>query len=185
VAEGAGGSGRHTTGASETAACRVMNPHALLRVSFRAGIAVKAFDGLLETIGGVLLWFVRPDQMSRALGFIFQHELSRNPHDFFAKHVLHFSATLTHGSVLFASLYLLSHGVVKIFLAVALWMDELWAYPLAIVVFGAFSVYQVYRYVHTHSLPLLALTVFDVAIVWLTWAEYGVQRAERESRAAD
>lgn len=157
-----------------------MKPHALLRTSFRAGIAVKAFDGLLETIGGVMLWFIKPDEMNRALHFLFQHELSQDPHDFLAGHLLRMSAQLAHP--LFASLFLLSHGVVKLLLAIALWMDDLWAYPLAIFVFGGFTVYQVYRYTHTHSLGLLVLTVLDIAIVWLTWAEYGVQKSERRAR---
>jgi uncharacterized membrane protein len=155
--------------------------HRLLHATFRTGIAIKGFDGLLETIGGVLLWLIKPSTMNRALHFMFQHELSQDPHDFIARHVLHFQASVTHGSVVFASLYLLTHGVVKIVLAAALWMNDLWAYPLAIFVFGAFTVYQIYRYSHTHSIALLVLTVFDAAIVWLTWAEYRVQKSARTS----
>ncbi|MGH9737017.1 MAG: DUF2127 domain-containing protein [Candidatus Acidiferrales bacterium] len=160
-----------------------MIPHSLLHGTFRVGIAIKAIDGILETIGGTLLWFVMPAAMNRALRFIFQHELSRDTHDFFATHLPHFSASVAHGSIVFASLYLLSHGVVKIVLAAALWMNELWAYPLAIFVFGAFTVYQIYRYAHTHSLALLILTVFDAAVVWLTWEEYGAQMSARKSKA--
>ncbi|MGH9560745.1 MAG: DUF2127 domain-containing protein [Terracidiphilus sp.] len=149
-----------------------MNSRLLLHDSFRTGIAIKAFDGVTETIGGLLLWFIKPTEMNRALHFLFQHELSQDPHDFIANHLLHASQSLAHTGPLFASIYLLAHGVVKIVLAIALWMNELRAYPVAIVVFGAFAVYQIYRYSHTHSLALLILTVFDVAIVWLTWEEY-------------
>jgi uncharacterized membrane protein len=162
-----------------------MKPHALLRTSFRAGIAIKAIDGVLETIGGILLWWIKPAEMGRALHFAFQHELSLSRHDFVAKHLLHFSAQLANSKPVFASLFLLSHGIVKIVLAVSLWMDELWAYPLAIFVFGGFTVYQIYRYTETHSLGLLVLTILDVAIVWLTWEEYGVQRAERAVKSTD
>jgi uncharacterized membrane protein len=49
---------------------------------------------------------------------------------------------------LFASIYLLCHGAAKVALVVALWMNALWPYPLTIVVFGAFSVYQTYRFSH-------------------------------------
>ena len=45
-------------------------------------------------------------------------------------------ATGGHGPYLRVG-YLLSHGLVKIVLAIALWMNRLWAYPLAIFVFGA------------------------------------------------
>lgn len=159
-----------------------MRPHSLLHTTFRTGIAIKAVDGLLETVGGVLLWFIQPAEMNRALHFLFQHELSQDRHDFVANHLLHMSAQLANGKPVFASLFLLSHGIVKIVLAIALWMDDLWAYPLAIFVFGSFTVYQVYRYTQTHSLGLLVLTVLDVAIVWLTWEEYGVQKSARQSK---
>ena len=119
--------------------------------------------------------------MSATLQTLCQHELSRDPHDFIAAHLFHISERLAHGNPLFASIYLLSHGLVKVLLAIALWLDELWAYPLAIGIFGAFSMYQIYRYTHTHAIALLVLTVSDVAIVWLTWQEYRVQKSAREA----
>ena len=70
----------------------------------------------------------------------------------------------------------------KAVLAALLWMNKLWAYPLAIVIFSAFSVYQIYRYTHTHAFALLVLTVFDVIIVYLTWEEYGAEKLRRAER---
>jgi uncharacterized membrane protein len=153
----------------------------LLRATFRAGITMKGVDGLLEAIGGVLLWFINPPAMSATLQALFQHELSRDPHDFIAAHFLHISERLAHSDPLFASIYLVLHGTVKVAIAVALWLNDLWAYPLAIGVFSAFGIYQTYRYIHTHSIALLLLTISDVAIVWLTWAEYRVEKAAREA----
>jgi uncharacterized membrane protein len=86
---------------------------------------------------------------------------------------------LLSGNKLFVSLYLLSHGLTKVILVVALWMNALWAYPLTIVVFAAFSVYQMYRYSFTHSIVLLLLTIFDIAIIYLTWMEWREQETER------
>ena len=56
--------------------------------------------------------------------------------------------------------------------------DELWAFPTGIAVFGAFAVYQIYRYTYAPSGWLLALTVLDVAVILLTLAEW---RRVRES----
>jgi uncharacterized membrane protein len=159
-----------------------MNAKSILHGTFRTGIAMKGIDGLLEMIGGMLIWFIKPSAMGATLRALCQHELSRDPHDFIAVHLLHSSEKLAHSDPLFASIFLLSHGFVKAVLAVFLWFGELWAYPLAIFVFSAFSVYQIYRFTHTHSILLLVLTVFDVAIVWLTWSEYRVQNAAREAR---
>jgi uncharacterized membrane protein len=160
-----------------------MNSLSILRASFRTGITVKGIDGLLEATGGVLLWFIKPESLGWTLQQIFQHELSRDPHDFIAAHLLHASEKLAHSDPLFASIYLLSHGLVKAMLSIFLWMNKLWAYPLAIGVFSAFSIYQVYRYSHTHSTFLLLLTAFDLSIVYLTWEEYCVEKSRRGERA--
>jgi len=160
-----------------------MNLKSILRGTFRTGITLKGLDGLLEAVGGVLLWFIKPEALGSTLQEIFQHELSRDPHDFVAAHLLHISEKIASSDPLFASIYLLSHGLVKAVLAVLLWMNRLWAYPLAIVIFSAFSVYQIYRYTHTHAFALLVLTLFDVIIVYLTWEEYGAEKLRRSQRA--
>jgi uncharacterized membrane protein len=67
---------------------------------------------------------------------------------------------------------LLWHGVVKIGLVWALFRKYLWAYPIARVAFGLFLAYQVYRYSHTHSVWLLALSILDIFVIVLTWLEY-------------
>jgi uncharacterized membrane protein len=157
-----------------------MKVHSLQHNAFRAGISVKGFDGILETVGGVLLWFVRPSSFAWLQNF-WLHQISYSRHNFIAVHMLHMSQRLASSDPVFASIYLLSHGLIKVILAIALWLDELWAYPLAISVFGAFCVYQVYRYTHTHSEALLWLTVFDVAVVVLTWQEYRLRASTRKA----
>jgi len=62
--------------------------------------------------------------------------------------------------------------VVKIFLVAGLLRNRRWAYPAALAVFGTFILYQVYRFSYTHSLGLVALTIFDLAVMWLIWREY-------------
>ena len=76
------------------------------------------------------------------------------------------------GAQQFAAFYLLSHGVVKTWLIVGLLREKLWYYPVAIVVFVGFVVYQVFRFQVTHSSWLLVLTVVDIVVIWLTWHEY-------------
>lgn len=147
--------------------------------TFRVGITLKGIDGLLETIGGVLVWFITPSSMNRVILTLFQHELSRDPHDYIATHLLIASQKFVSGGKMFASMFLLSHGIVKVVLVVALWLNRLWAYPLLILVFGAFSVYQTYRFAHTHSLGLALLTIFDLFIIYLTWQEYREQKRIR------
>ena len=156
---------------------------ALLHGTFRASIALKGVDGVLETIGGALLWFVKPSAMNSIVVRLCQHELSRDPDDVVARYVLHSAQRTSAADPTFASVYLAAHGILKIVVVTALWKNKPWAYPLTIGVFGIFIGYQVYRDAHTHSITLALLTVFDAMVIWLTWREWQQQRAVR--RRAD
>lgn len=152
-------------------------PKDLLDRTFEVAISLKGLDGVLEVIGGLILLLVTPATINRIVAALTQHELSQDPHDFLAMHLLNSAQGLTKGSVLFASIYLLSHGVVKIVLVVALLRNQLWAYPWMIVFLFLFIVYQIYRIVLVPPSPgLVALTLFDLFVVWLTYREYQKQR---------
>ena len=99
-------------------------------------------------------------------------------------HLLRASEMLLSSNRLFASMYLLSHGATKVILVVALWMNALWGYPLTIFVFGAFGAYQMYRYSDTHSIAMLLHSIFDAALIYLTWMEWREQNAEKRSHSA-
>jgi len=152
----------------------------LLDRTFEVGILLKGLDGVLELVGGALLLVVSPATINRITGALTQHELSEDPHDVVATHVLRISHGLTGPAVGFAAAYLLLHGVVKVALVLALLRNKLWAYPWMIAFLVAFIVYQLYRIALDLSPGLVALTVFDAVIVWLTWREYRKQRSSRQ-----
>ncbi len=143
-----------------------------LHRSFQVGITLKGIDGVLEVIGGILVWFITPT--NGAVAAIGRHEQA-GPHNFLVRHFFHSVHILANGDKFFVSSFLLSHGIVKIVLVAALWFNRLWAYPLMILVFGGFGIYQIYRLSYRFSSFLLALTIFDFVVVWLTWREYQEQ----------
>ena len=108
-----------------------------------------------------------------------QHELSQDPHDYVARHLLSSTQHLVHGTTLFAAIYLLSHGAAKLVLVVAVLQGRLWAYPGIIALLGAFIAYQCYRLVYRFSIGLTLLTVFDAFVVWLTWREWRARARPR------
>jgi uncharacterized membrane protein len=120
---------------------------------------------------------VSPATIDRVVTSLTQHELSEDPHDFLATHLLKTAHGLTGSAVLFGAVYLLAHGVVKVILVAALLNHQLWAYPWMIVFLGIFIVYQVYRLSLEPSVGLTALTIFDAVIAWLTYYEYRKQLA--------
>src|SRR5437773_5574389 len=149
----------------------------LLYRTFEVGIILKGLDGGLEVIGGLLLLVVSPATIDRVVTSLTQHELSEDPHDFLATHLLKTAHGLTGSAVLFGAVYLLAHGLVKVILVGALLKNQLWAYPWTIAFLGVFIVYQLYRLSLQPSVGLTALTIFDAGIAWLTYREYRKQLA--------
>ncbi len=140
--------------------------------AFDIGISLKGLDGVLEVIGGIILIFATPARINKLAHYLTQSELSRDPHDFLANYLTHAAHNFTGSTQIFSSIFLLTHGAIKIFLVAALWKNKHWAYPTAIAVFGAFTVYQIYRYFLGPSLFLIVLTILDIFVIALTWLEY-------------
>lgn len=151
-------------------------PRDLLDRTFEISLIVKGLDGLLELIGGLLLLVVSPVTINAFTVWITQHELSEDPHDFVATRLLHLSAGLTGSATHFAAAYLLLHGAVKVVLVVAVLRNQLWAYPWMIAFLLIFIGYQLYRIALEPEAWLIALTVFDAFVAWLTWREWNKQR---------
>lgn len=144
--------------------------------AFRISVTLKGVDGALEVIGGVLLLALSPRSIDHFVRALTQHELSQDPHDFVARHLLQASGGLRHGTRAYAGTYLLGHGLAKVGVVVAVLRDQLWAYPAMIVLLGAFIGYQLYRLSHHATVGLALLTAFDALVVWLTWREHRSRR---------
>ena len=143
-----------------------------LHLAFRISLIVKALDALIEMAGGVAAYFTTRHFLVGVVKSIVQGELSEDPRDFVANYLLHSAQHFSISAQHFTSLYLLSHGAVKLWLVVGLLRSKLWYYPTAIIVFTAFVAYQLYRFTFTHSPWLLLLTVVDVVVIVLSWHEY-------------
>jgi hypothetical protein len=79
--------------------------------TFKIGLLLKAADGVLEIIGGLLLLFLSPAQIDHIVRTLTAHELAQDPHDLVARHLLHTTSHLTTATTLFGAIYLLSHGI--------------------------------------------------------------------------
>ena len=164
--------------ASETRRGRIV--HALFDIS----VIIKGIDGVLEVVGGALLFVVSPARLHELVRVLTQHELSRDSHDVVATYLLRSSEQLSGSAQTFGAMYLLWHGVVKVALVTGLLLKQRWAYPVAILAFVLFLLYQLYRYNHTRAPELLVLSVIDVVVIVLTWLEYkrlGALHGFRES----
>lgn len=150
----------------------INEPRDLTDRAFRIGLVLKALDGMLETVGGLLLLFLQPEHIDRFARWLTHGELSQDPHDFIATHILKTAHDITGAGLVFGAIYLLSHGVVKLVLVVEVWRNHIWAYLGLIGVTTLFVIYQLYRMANKFSVGMLLLTIFDLVIIYLTTKEY-------------
>lgn len=162
---------------------RRMTEAHLRELLFRISVLLKGLDAVLEIAGGIALWAVNPGLIVRVVGLLTQDEIAEDPRDFVANHLRHAASHFSLAGEHFMAIYLLGHGIVKIFVVVALLRNKLWAYPVSLIVFGGFVVYQVYRFTLTGGIGLIALTVFDLIVMWLIWLEYRAARSLVRARA--
>jgi uncharacterized membrane protein len=143
---------------------------------FEISVLLKGAHALIECIGGLVLAVVSTSAIARLVNALTQDELIEDPNDFVAVHLLSLAQNFTVATQHFYAFYLLSHGVIKVFLVIGLLRNKLWAYPVSLVVLGLFIVYQLYRFSYTHGFGLIVLTVFDVVVMGLIWHEYRLVR---------
>lgn len=151
--------------------------------AFRTGLFLKALNGLLETIGGLLLLIVKPEQINHFVNWLTADELRSDPHDFIASHLVNSANHLTGSSLVFGSVYLLSHGIIKLVLVIEVLRDHLRAYLALIVVTSLFVVYQLYDLIFVKvTISFILLTIFDFLIIYLTQKEYRRHKAKHETK---
>lgn len=144
--------------------------------AFMISLAIKAADAILELVVAALLALVDARVLTNAVIRLVAKELVHHPEDRLAAWVANAAENFSIDAKTFAVLYLASHGIIKLILVIGLYRNQAWAYPVSIVAFAAFIVYQVHRFTFTHSPFLIVLTVFDLVVIVLVWHEWRVRR---------
>ncbi|MCO6186712.1 DUF2127 domain-containing protein [Rhizobium sp. L1K21] len=158
-----------------------MNEREIHRI-FKASIALKGFDALVEFACGLALAFISTQSILHLVSLLTLHELTKDPSDAVANALLQWAQQFSVSTKTFYAFYLASHGLVKLLLVAGLWKEKYWAYPASLWVLGLFIVYQLYRFSHTHGPMLIALTIFDLFVVLMIWHEYRLVRKGRSVR---
>lgn len=133
---------------------------------------LKGINGVIETIGGILLLAFDVHTIEHIFVKISLLELPRGPHDIFAHAIHHMAYQFSASAKFVGGVYLLSHGFFKVGLVTALQFKKRWAYPVALYFLLLFISYQGYRIVLHFSAGLLFLTLLDVLLMWLIWQEH-------------
>jgi uncharacterized membrane protein len=143
-----------------------------IHLLFEVSLWLKGAFALIEIIAGIAAYFVSQKLLLDLIHWVMKDEFAEDPHDLVANYLLHSVQSLSVSSQNFAAIYLLGHGIIKLWLIIGLLRKRLWYYPVAMVVFGLFIIYQLYRFTFTQSVWLMLITALDIVVIALTWHEW-------------
>ena len=151
----------------------------LIDKTFEIVILIKSFFGFFEILAGIIFAVSGNLIINNIIIAFAQQEIADDPNDLVANLLINSVNDFYAGTYLFAVIYLILHGVINLFLAIALAKNKTWAYPWAMAGFSSFIVYQTYRYFHTYSSMLLILTMLDVFVVLVIFLEYRKKKRKK------
>jgi uncharacterized membrane protein len=152
------------------------HPQTVLDKTYEIGLAIKAIDGVLELVGGLLVLTLSSGTITGITRFLTESALQHDPDNIIATHIAKAGHNLAAGHNIFAAAFLLTHGLVKVVLVTCLFLNKYWAYPWALGILGLFLVYQIYQLVTAPTFGMAFLSVLDVVILWLINREWQIVR---------
>ena len=143
-------------------------------VSFDIALIFKSLFAISEVLGGISLFFLTPSRLNSVIGWIVKVKgnIDQDSQSMLMNMLINFGNNFTVSTQYLLAIYLLSHGLIKLVTLALLWKKVLWAYPLSIVVFVGFIIYQMREFLTTHSFFMIFVTVVDVIMIVLTILEY-------------
>jgi uncharacterized membrane protein len=134
---------------------------------FQTGLWIKGINGALELIGGALAVLVPHGFFLRTAGILARNQSGREPLDSLDALLVQGLNHLGDGNRGFLVFYLLSHGVLKIFIAVSLVRHWRPMAPVAVIVLVALIAYELYRLVAHPGILIGGVVGVDLLILVL------------------
>lgn len=153
---------------------KVKNKEELLDVSFNAMLLGKSIFAFVEFLSGLLLIFIPLDLIKSTI----QHLAASIAFAPLSSMITNAGERVTSDATLFAVIYLLLHGALKLVTLALLWRKILWSYPLSIVLLLGFITYQMFEFFNHGAISMLVLCVVDLVMIALTLLEYRKLKAQ-------
>lgn len=153
---------------------KVKNKEELLDVSFNAMLLGKSIFAFVEFLSGLLLICIPLDLIKSTIQQL-AVSITFAP---LSSMITHAGEKLTNDATLFAIVYLLLHGALKLVTLALLWRKILWSYPLSILLLVGFIIYQIFEFFNHGSISMLVLCVVDLVMIVLTLLEYRKLKAQ-------
>lgn len=159
-----------------------LNKDTIINIGFYGGLTIKAVDALIEFIGGFLLMILSHDWLNRLIQIVALPELREDPKDIVMNYFITLGQNFSISSQHSVAIYMLLHGTTKLAVIWLLLKKKLWAYPLSVVVFELFIVYEIYSYIHSLSVLLLLLIIIDIGMIVMIILEYKRLKTEKAKK---
>lgn len=147
-----------------------------IRLYFDISVLIKGIISFCEVVAGVVVFFIPVSTVTDYIIRVAEGDMAEISGDVISDIVVHAAQQLSLAGGTFIALYLLSRGLIKLALVVALLKNQLWAYPVSLGVLLLFVLYQLYQIGLDHSIFLVLLTTFDLVVMYFIWREYQVLR---------
>lgn len=145
--------------------------------AFRTSILIKGAISAAEILVGGILFFISFEALAHFGVRISAPFLPDSLFAWVAHEVALLSLEVATIPPLFVALYIFSRGLIKLVLIAALLRNMLWAYPSSLCVMGAFLLYQFYQIAAEGSAIIVAITLFDIVVMYFIWREWRIVEA--------
>lgn len=150
----------------------VVKPHGLFHDVFDIVVVLKGLNGLAEIASGATLLLLKAGTIMEWVQWLTRSELLEDPHDLLATSLEHWAMNFGHDAQVFAGFYLLAHGMVKFTLAILLFKEHPWVFPIALILFTALVAFSL-EHLSTHwSWALTGFIMFDVFTIGIIAREW-------------
>ncbi|MES2225721.1 MAG: DUF2127 domain-containing protein [Patescibacteria group bacterium] len=153
-----------------------------LYVLFKWSVIIKGVISLAEVVTGLVLLAIPEDLIIRVVQGTGTWLLGYADNPLIIR-ILGELTRFGSGAALFVALYLLARGLIKCLLVWGLLRSKLWAYPVSLIVLGAFIVYQAYQIAIAHSIFVIGITLFDLVVVYSIAREWRIAKRRLSPRA--
>lgn len=149
---------------------------------YKIGVGIKGFDGTVELIAGLWL-LIAPNLLHHMLTSWQSGAKSWNNGigDLLAHGFARLNEELYGGVLVMASIFLISHGIIKLALVYALLKEILWAYPYALGILIVFLIAQIYALIISPGIGMAVLVLLDIFIIVIVYGEW--QKLKLEAAA--
>jgi len=130
--------------------------------------------GFIKIASGIILLRVITLRPLSPLFRIGKHSFFFHPDNFIIEFINSYIHRLSISTAIFISFYLIFWGFVDAFLSYFLLKKKVWAYPFGLTLIFFFTVYEIYRYAHTHSPVLLLIIFIDIVIFFIIKKEFNI-----------